>query len=233
MWSRRQFIKAMGVLGGAIMTPFQWLGRAQASPPSDDSLPPGAELYEGFLLLPEGASVPKIVKAPRLQPPNMCGVGVKSAGYRPYAVTKFFSTPEILAHAVDFPMYALAALPEKLRHASAFVVSHETGEIYGASLGYDAFNPEIDGWVCNVSFWAQPDFPKPFPLWSSEPAEPEGLGLILEKVDFLPVPGIRVITKTGCAYHWITENVFYTMNTEFGPNDPETKLTVDALARIH
>jgi hypothetical protein len=212
MWSRRQFIKTLGVLGGAVAAPFHWLGRARAAAAPQVDLPPGAELYGGFLLLPEGALVPAFVQQPKLPPPNMCGVGEG----KPNAVTRPFATAADLAKEVDFPVYTLGEMPNGLRPGSAFLITHNTGEVYGVSLGFETYNPNSAHWECAVSLWIQPDFPKPYPLWPSGPVEAGGSAVVLEKVDLLPAAGIRVATPAGYVYHWITREVFYTLAINLG-----------------
>jgi hypothetical protein len=229
MWNRRQFIKAMGVLGGAIMTPFQWLGRVQASPLSDDSLPPGAELYEGFLLLPElpeDVALPEIIRAPRLQAPNECGIG----GAKIDAVVELYNNAEELATRVKFPVFVLGQVPDGLRPGNAFLVSNEEGEVYSLSHGYEVYTPETDSWASIVSLTAVPEFYRPFPLWSSKPVEPDGPAIILDKVDFLPSAGIRIVTQLGFVCHWIFHDVFYTLVVEPPPLGQDARSLATSLA---
>jgi len=73
-------------------------------------------------------------------------------------------------------------------------------------------------WVTSLTVAAQCVFPTPFPLWWSEPVEPGGPVVVLEKVSFLPWPGIMVATAMGYAFHWIKDSVLYTLLAEYGPS---------------
>ncbi|NBD35313.1 MAG: hypothetical protein GVY30_04865 [Chloroflexi bacterium] len=83
-----------------------------------------------------------------------------------------------------------------------------------------------------MSIWSQSDFPRPFPLWSSDPVEPGGPAVVLEKVDFLPSPGIMVTTRRGYVFHWIENDVLYTLITEFDPSREEAFALVPSLALV-
>ena len=56
MFTRRDFIKTMSLLSGAVLAPVRWLGRWTGVQPAQAEEPPEmGELYAGFVLLPEGA----------------------------------------------------------------------------------------------------------------------------------------------------------------------------------
>jgi len=129
-------------------------------------------------------------------------------------VSKSLSTAADLAKEVDFPVYTFSKLPEGLRPIGANLIRHKTGEVFATSVDFQSYNKETDGWETRVSIWAQPDFPRPFPLWSSDSVEPGGLAVVLEKVDFLPSPGIMVATQQGYVFHWIEKDVLYTLIAE-------------------
>jgi hypothetical protein len=57
----------------------------------------------------------------------------------------------------------------------------------------------------------QTDFPYPVPIWENEPVEPDGPGVLPEKVDFLPVPGVMVKTQSGYVFHWIENDILHTI----------------------
>jgi hypothetical protein len=227
MRSRRQFIKVMGVLGGAVMAPFRWFGRAQAATLPDAPLPAGAELYGGFLLLPEGAPVPPWVKPPKLGPPIECGVG--EGGASPTAVVVSLKAPGDLASESGLPIYALGKLPDGIREAGGYVLKQQTGEVFSALVGYETYNYDNQYWECTVRIIAKPDFPRPFPLWPVSPVEVGGPAILLEKVDFLPTPGIMVKTTLGHIFHWIQKGVLYTLVVENKSSLGDARLLVDTL----
>jgi hypothetical protein len=210
MWSRRKFIRALGILGGAMLSPlYRFEGsRSYAQSPST------GELYAGFLLLPEGAPVPASVKYPELGIPIVCGVGAGRGGPEPTAASKRLETAEGLAKEVQFPIYTLGDLPDGLRPAGASLIKHKSGDIFAASVNFELHNAKTDSWETTVSIWVYPDFPRPFPLWSSNPVELGGPAITLEKVDFLPSSGIVTAARRGYVFHWIRNNVFYTLMAE-------------------
>lgn len=111
------------------------------------------------------------------------------------------------------------------------MVQYETGEVFAASVNFGSFD-ENGGSKGTVSISAQPDFPKPFPLWSSDPVELGGPAVILEKVDFLPLSGIMIATQTGYVFHWIEEDIFYTMMAEYNPSREEAQALVGLLVSV-
>ncbi|MCS6911060.1 MAG: hypothetical protein NZM11_10935 [Anaerolineales bacterium] len=143
-----------------------------------------------------------------------------------------FASVAELAREMEFPLYALGEMSNGLRLGSAFLITHDTGEVYGASLGFETYNPESACWECTVSLQAYPDFPRPFPLWSRQPEKPADPAVVLEKVGFLPTPGIRVMTRAGYVCHWIEEHILYTLVVEPSPTIQEAKMVPDLLERF-
>ena len=214
MINRREFIKTMSLLGGVMLAPVRWLGTwTGVQPVLDGELPVIGELFAGFLLLPEEADVPEFVDFPDKGAPNLCNL----SGDLPHindAVLYFLKTIEELADNVEFPIYYLSNVPVELKLARVYVTAYLSGEVYNASLGYDALNPETGDWECVVSISAQPDFPKPLLLYSSNPVEPGGPATIFEKTVSLPTIGIKTKTQMGLEYYWIENNVFYTLSID-------------------
>ncbi|MDW8325531.1 MAG: twin-arginine translocation signal domain-containing protein [Anaerolineales bacterium] len=206
MWNRRQFIKALGVLGGVVAAPLHRLGRAQAAAPRAD-LPPGAELYGGFLLLPEGAPVPEIVKVPQYGAPNVCGLD----GQPVTASTKYFTSALDLARSIHRPLFTLGSVPSGLKFAGAYCLSHGWGDAHSVTLCFDLEDSQGFGQECAVSLWAEFDFYRPYPIWSNMPVEVGGPSSEVKKVDFLPVPGVWVAEDSGHSYHWIMKDILYTL----------------------
>jgi len=188
------------------------------------------EFYAGFLLLPDGAPVPPTVKYPERGMPTFCGVGAGRDGPESTAVIKSFSTVTDLAREVAFPLYTLSKLSEELHLAGANLIQHKTGEVFAAVVDFQSHNRRSGDWETTVSIWAQPEFPRPFPLWSSDAVEPDGPAVILEKVDFLPSPGVIVATPQGAVFHWINDDVLYTLIAELGPQETLTLASSLSLA---
>ncbi len=232
MLTRRDFIKMLVAVGGPMLLPFSRQKRLYPLLEQSTTFPQSflvGELYAGFLLLPDGAPVPPIVKYPERGVPTFCGVGAGRNG--PTAITRSFSAVGELAREVSFPIYTPGKLPEGLRLARASLIQHETGEIFAAVVDFQSRESSSDDdWETTVSVWAQPEFPRPFPLWSSQPVERGGPAVILAKVDFLPSPGIMVVTRKGAVFHWIRNDILYTLIAESGLSGEETLALVSSLS---
>jgi hypothetical protein len=229
MITRRDFIKTMSLLSGAVLTPVHWLGKwAGVQPAQAEELEVG-ELYAGFVLLPEGARVPEFVRQPRLGIPNFCGVG-DSTG--PLASTTSFKTDQDLANNVTFPIYTIKEQPMFLVQNDIYVTKHPTGEIYCTTICFSdsQTNNEIGKW--KVYLWAYPDFPQPYPLWSSEPVESDNPFITLDKVAFLPQPGIISPTADGYAVYWIERDVLYYVLLEPVPDFQYAQTILENLSQI-
>lgn len=239
MLARRDFIKILAVMGGSILLSplnrLKGLYSFNGASPLEQSatLPqksPLGEFYAGFLLLPDGAPVPPIVEYPKRGMPTFCGVGAGRDDLEPTAVIKSFSTVADLAREVTFPIYTLSKLPYGLRLVGANLIQHKTGEVFATMVDFQSRNRHSGNWETTVSIWAQPEFPRPFPLWSSDPVEPGGPAVILEKVDFLPSPGVMIATLKGAVFHWIKDNILYTLIAELGLSRQETLTLVPLLS---
>jgi len=234
MLNRRDFIKALGVLGAAILNPFhRWfrVQDVQAAPVVDSSLS-SAEVYAGFILLTEDEPVPEFVRKPAVGPPIVCGVESGKGGPKINAVLQSFDTLEQIKERINFPIYTLNKLPDQFHPAGGYILGYDTGQIYGVSLGYQAVDTTSGLIESTISLWAEPHFPRPFPLWSTEPVEPGGPAIVLEKVDFLPSPGIMVATPLGYVFHWIERDIFYMLIAEHHPTFDEAQALAKSLVLV-
>jgi len=237
MLTRREFVKVLVAMGGsAMLSPLGRLKRLYSDEPSleqstTSQTPLIGELYAGFLLLPDGAPVPPTVKYPERGVPTFCGVGAGRDSLEPTPVIRSFSAVTDLTQEVNFPVYTLSKLPEGLHLAGANLIQHKTGEIFAAVIDFQSRHRHSGDWETTVSIWAQPEFPRPFPLWSSKPVEPGGPAVILEKVGFLPSPGVMVTDQQGAVFHWIENGVLYTLRAEPGLSREEA-LTLASLLSL-
>jgi predicted DCC family thiol-disulfide oxidoreductase YuxK len=183
------------------------------------------ELYAGFLLLSEGTPVPASVSQPALAIPIVCGVG----GTVTTAIGESFSSLEAVVSSSKIPTYSLSNSFSKFEWVDGHVLKHETGEVFGSMHIFGTLNLQTRKWEKRFHIWSQPDFPRPFPLWSSEPVEPDGPAVLLEKVDFLPAPGVRVATRMGSVFHWIENDIFYTMTVEDDQSFEEAEALASSL----
>jgi hypothetical protein len=228
MFTRRDFIKTMSLMSGAVLAPVQWLAKWAGMQPARAEETVEGELYAGFVLLPEGAKVPEFVEYPKKGIPIVCGV----EGNATTGITKSFDREDDLIKEVRLPMYRLNQLPPGLSSAGGYILSHKTEEIFSVLLSYKIYDMEIQRTKTAITLCAQPDVPRPFPLWSSEPVEPGGSSVILEKVTFLPIPGIMVISQTGYIFYWIDNTILYTLIMDYHPTYEEAQWLVNSLEQV-
>lgn len=230
--SRRQFLRGtLGILGGTLASyvakffPEAQISLAQtgyeATVDHTPILASGVgELYGGFVLLPEGAPIPPYVKDYEFGIPTMCNVGT-SKKQDSSATHRVLPDTDSLSLEGNFAVYDLATdllRLDDIRYGGSSLISHNTGEIFGGWVNYITRDPltELD-YTC-IAIMAQADFPKPFPLWSSQPVEESGSAVILEKVDFLPGgAGIKMDSLSGFTLHWIQYDVYYALTTQYLP----------------
>lgn len=228
---RRELLKQGGILlaGTAL---FQWskllqLGNQSHTRSLGSEPPPGVEEYAGFLLLPEGTLVPSFVRYPERGIPVFCGVGDAEIA----AVSQSLTGAEDLVKQLGFPIYTFRELPNGLRPIGANLIRYKTGEVYAASVNFGSFDQSNNSRGM-VSITAQPDFPRPFPLRSSASVEPGGPAVILQKVSFLPSPGIMVATYKGYIFFWIEEDILYTLLAEHSPSREEVQALAGSLVLL-
>lgn len=238
---RRHFLQRAGlVLGGFVLLglPTRWWpgrdGPLQAERRMDPAL--RGEEYAGFLLLPEQAEVPSSVEDYKHGIPTACGVsdGEPNQASHPHdAVHLDLADAHALAVQGQFPTYTLASLPPELglRPGPASLIKHDSGELFGGWTTFEAYDAKAKTWYTAASILAQVDHPHPVPLRSSKPVEPNGPGVVLEKVDLPVGAGVLVRTFVGFTLHWIYQDVWYTLSVEHLPGaDPQTFASALALA---
>lgn len=192
--------------------------------------PAAGELYNGFVLLSEGAPVPSMVKPSRFGKPILCGAG--EGGPTLNAVTQTLNRLEDLSREGRLPLYTLGHVPVNLRDAGGHIIRHPSGEVFVVSVDLESPDAEGGAWERSVRLRARPDFPRPFPLWSSNPVELGGPAVVLEKVDFLPTPGIRVEAQGGYVFYWIDRDILYTLAAEYGPSREEAQSLASSLQPV-
>ncbi|MEW6233180.1 MAG: hypothetical protein AB1566_12815 [Chloroflexota bacterium] len=233
---RRRLLQRSGALLASLVLlgwPKSWqVGPGLGDNASSSSGTSGGEPYAGFLLLPEGAPVPPFVHYPERGIPIMCGVGVGRGGPVPTAVTRNLNTPADLAREVHFPVYTLSLVPAGLRFTGAYLIQYMSGDIFAAWVNFASYNAATGHWEGTVSISAQPDFPRPFPIWSSQAVEPGGTVVALEKVDLLPSPGLMVATRRGYVFHWIQNDVLCALMAEHSQSREEARALVASLVRV-
>ncbi len=228
MITRRDFLKFVGGIGMIILTPIRRLNLFPRKQLEQDIM---GELYSGFLILPEGAPIPSIVKGPKLGFPNECGIGVVSEVPDRRFITQEYDTLEEFTRDTRVAMYSLKEIPKDTQLGSVSTIKTIDGEIYLVSLGYETYRADVDVWQCTIWLLAQMDFPYPIPIWHNNPVEPNGPAVRPEKVDFLPKPGIMVRTQNGYVFHWIENSIFFTLVFEDIKAYSEIELITKNLAK--
>ena len=209
MITRRDFIKTMSLLSGAVLAPVRWLGKWAGVQPAEAEEPEVGELYEGFVLLPEGAPVPSIINYPEIMVPVTCGVG-SDTYIEQTAFTETYGSESEISGVTPFPIFFPSTHLDSLTLTSAMLMKDKSGEIYMASLGY-GLEKEVE---ILVNIVAYPHFPRPYPIWSRKTIEPDDPSITLEKFDLLPSPGIMVLSRGGTIFNWIFDDVLYSLLVE-------------------
>jgi len=188
--SRRPFL-GRAVVAGALAVAARFLppiGRLRTLP----SVPlaqgqAAGELYAGFLLLPEDAHVPATVKPPPAgTTPIMEHL---PGGPQPTGTIKQLASAQDLAKALPFPLYTLRQVPPGLRRGAAWLQQGGSGLTYMASVTYQSYNSEHGVWLDNVSISALPNFPSPYPFWSTTRGLPANAVTAPQNISVLPAPG--------------------------------------------
>jgi hypothetical protein len=220
--TRRRVVQFLALGGAVIATPIGMLGnmlRVNAQTCSH------GELYGGFLLLAQGASLPSCVQPPSKPAPSMCGAEEPGQPWTPpTAVTEAFATPAELAAVADYVVYQLGALPTGLELGGVDLVKQPTGEHYEATVRYQAFDPELGDWATVVTITTSVDTQRPYPLWTHSPEQEGDEDITLVKVGYTPELGIFVQSAgqtTGdcdlCPFKfmWTRDGVLYTMSDQY------------------
>jgi len=191
---------------------------------SIEQLTEGEELYEGFLLLPEGSPVPSFVQcAPA---PILCHVHESN---NPALVGETIGVNSIqeLKEFLSFPIYTPTTLPLNMRFDTATVIRFaQSGLVFMATVNYNT----SDLIQLPISVLAQPIFPRPYPIWPVRlPDTSEGDPVYAEKVSFLPSPGVMRLSVPGHVYQWIQQDILYTLVIEHDPSREAAELIAKSL----
>lgn len=238
--SRRQFLKGtLGMLGGAMTaqaTRFFPELQAALAQTGNPSVPPAqlpeqlevGELYGGFLLLPDDTPVPSFVQYPVSGPPVFCGVGDNPT---PSVRMQSFPTVNDVANRVNFSAYTIDSVLNNMKQIGCWLISQPTDDVYCTTVWFGNKNITDKDLECSISIWTYPEFPRPYPLWYDSHIDND-VHTELEKVEFLPTPGIRVTTRTGFVFYWIENNILNNLIVESTLDVDEAQKIVDSLRKI-
>ncbi|MDQ3006067.1 MAG: hypothetical protein M3R47_11900, partial [Chloroflexota bacterium] len=174
--------------------------------------------------LPADAEVPSFVIPAKTKGPKEKN---KSS-----TVHKEFKSLKDLKDHVKKPIYIIDEGLQSVQFLGANVISYFDNEVLDVSLGFiDPMNA-ISMEEANISLAAQYQYPDPYPLWAAAPTEGGNPGYSLEKVDFLPSPGIQITTLYGFVFCWIEKKVLYTLILENNPTSDQALSFVSSLKSL-
>jgi predicted DCC family thiol-disulfide oxidoreductase YuxK len=158
-WGRRRLLQQGGALAALAL-----LRRFPGDPPMarPEKDPPAAgagELWEGFVLLPEGAPIPPFVR--QVPTPILCQTDGRPEAEALRGETLTFTEPERLRSLIRFPLYGPSRLPPGIVWQGAAVTRFaRSGEVFSVSLNFG----DGEG-VPRLRVIAQPMYPSPYPVW--------------------------------------------------------------------
>ena len=212
-WGRRRLLRQGGALAALALLRRLPGGLPMARPENALPIPPDAgagEIWEGFVLLSEGAPLPSFVTcAPA---PILCQTdGSPEAEALRGEVLPVRDLAEARAQ-IPFPLYRPTELPFQQGQMIRF---RRGGRVFIVMLDFGrASEPE-------GSLWARPIYPRPYPVWPVRHPEQPEIPVPPAKVFFTPAPGVLLPTVDGYMVHWIEQDVLYTLVTY---QDPEGSL---------
>jgi len=213
-WGRRRLLQQGGALAALALLRRLPGGFPMARPEKAPPTPPATgagELWEGFVLLPEGAPIPPFVR--QVPTPILCQTDGRPEAEALRGETLTFTEPERLRSLIRFPLYGPSRLPPGIVWQGATVTRFaRSGEVFSVSLNFG----DGEG-VPRIRVIAQPMYPSPYPVWPvyapDRPEEP----IFPEKVFFTPRPGLLLPSAQGHLALWIEQNILYVLIAEHDP----------------
>jgi hypothetical protein len=215
-WGRRRLLQQGGALAALAL-----LRRFPGDPPMarPEKDPPAAgagELWEGFVLLPEGAPIPPFVR--QVPTPILCQTdgGPEAEALRGEILT--FTELAPLRSLIRFPLYGPSRLPPGMVWQGATVTRFaRSGEVFSVSLNFGDGEGVPRLRVIAQPMYPSPMYPSPYPVWPvyapNRPEEP----IFPEKVFFTPRPGLLLPSAQGHLALWIEQNTLYVLIAEHDP----------------
>jgi hypothetical protein len=222
-WGRRRLLQQGGALAALALLRRLPGGSPMARPEKDPPTPPATgagELWEGFVLLPEGAPIPPFVTcAPA---PILCQTdGSPEAEALRGEILPVQDLNEARARS-SLPLYQPVGMP---LHQGRIIRFQQGGSVFSVMLDFGLKEPE-------VRLWARPIYPRPYPIWPvRHPDQPERL-IQPEKISFTPAPGVLLPTADGYMVQWIERSILYTLLTHHDPDGSSIYKIAQSLARL-
>lgn len=229
---RRQFLKdTLSTLGGIFLgrigKPFPLHKQTFVNASEQEHLIfPEGEFYEGFLLLPEGATIPDFVRQGRSI--NLCQTDHNDSDL--VGETLKFINLEQMRDFVSFPLFTLKELPPGVEFLSANIDRYiQSGEIWKASIYFGI----EDDYSQLISLHARPEYHLPFPVWpvhypdthDADSISPEKLYTSQKSILLLP-------TVSGNLLQWIEQDILYSLAVEHNNSREAALAVLDSLIQI-
>ena len=210
-WGRRRLLQQGGALAALALLRRLPGGLPMARPEKAPPTPPATgagELWEGFVLLPEGAPIPPFVR--QVPTPILCQTDGRPEAEALRGEILTFTELAPLRSLIRFPLYGPSRLPPGIEWQGVAVTRFaRSGEVFSVSLNFG----DGEG-VPRLRVIAQPMYPSPYPVWPvyapDRPEEP----IFPEKVFFTPRPGLLLPSAQGHLALWIEQNTLYVLIAE-------------------
>ena len=222
-WGRRRLLRqSLALAGMALLRRIPGGTHAPRAAGSAPPLPtPGKwEIWEGFVLLPEGAPLPSFVTcAPA---PILCQTdGSPEAEALRGEILPMRDLNKARTRG-SLPLYQPGGLPLQQGWMIHF---QQGGPVFSVMLDFGLEEPE-------VRLWARPIYPRPYPIWPvRHPDQPERL-IQPEKISFTPAPGVLLPTADGYMAQWIERSILYTLLTHHDPDGSSIYKIAQSLIRF-
>lgn len=226
MISRREFIKLAGTLGGLFLVPVGRVGRWFPANAADVGLLSEGELYAGFLLLPEGASLPAFVEPGQT-------IALHRPGENPGRV-ELFNTLEEWRNQVTFPLYVPSELPPGFQFSGAGITRHQrSGAIWNAMLSFGNPQSKNDEQISHISLVATLEYPRPVPVWPVHDPHLPGEVIVNPRKVAWPTttPGVMLPSAQGNIVQWIDNDIHYMLVAEHDRHYEATEAVAKVLVR--
>jgi predicted DCC family thiol-disulfide oxidoreductase YuxK len=226
-WGRRRLLQQGGALAAlALLRRLPGdppMARPEKAPPTPPATGAG-ELWEGFVLLPEGAPIPPFVR--QVPTPILCQTDGRPEAEALRGETLTFTELAPLRSLIRFPLYGPSRLPPGIVWQGAAVTRFaRSGEVFSVSLNFG----DGEG-VPRIRVIAQPMYPSPYPVWPvyapDRPEEP----IFPEKVFFTPRPGLLLPSAQGHLALWIEQNILYVLIAE---HDPRLESNIELIKSLN
>jgi predicted DCC family thiol-disulfide oxidoreductase YuxK len=229
-WGRRRLLQQGGALAALALLRRLPGGPPMARPEKAPPTPPATgagELWEGFVLLPEGAPIPPFVR--QVPTPILCQTDGRPEAEALRGETLTFTELAPLRSLIRFPLYGPSRLPPGIVWQGATVTRFaRSGEVFSVSLNFG----DGEG-VPRIRVIAQPMYPSPYPVWPvyspDRPEEP----IFPEKVFFTPRPGLLLPSARGHLTLWQETGTLYTLIAEHNSRREAVLALVQSLQPIH